>query len=372
MAAHAYAMHDIDRIAVLDFDLHHGDGTQAIVWRINAETVQRDASRKAQIDALMSERHSKPRHVKGAAAAVVPPVTEPLAEIEAKIGKRGLKMFYGSLHDIESFPCELGDKDKVYDASVCIEGAHGQWIWNVHLDSHAGSPTAVQNAYEQKYAQLLQKARRFFEQTESVAQRSLLIISAGFDACVHEHAGMQRHGKSVPTSFYTRFTRDVLALADSFAQGKCVSVLEGGYSDRALTSGVAAHLVGLAGLSDQQSNDICQSTTLAQLERIGKLSAASMIAVDAVANATGNAFGEPTAQHLQRKRQELGPRDPEWLKHALEAFKRLQEHCGSTRAPPIPTFTSPSTPFGEELWRTPRKTRSMRNLAQSAKASPMK
>lgn len=34
-------------------------------------------------------------------------------------------------------------------------------------------------------------------------------------------------------------------LADAYARGRVVSVLEGGYSDRALTSGAMAHLCGL-------------------------------------------------------------------------------------------------------------------------------
>lgn len=44
--------------------------------------------------------------------------------------ERDLQIFYGSLHDIESYPCEDGDAELVRDASTCIEGAHGQWIWN--------------------------------------------------------------------------------------------------------------------------------------------------------------------------------------------------------------------------------------------------
>lgn len=56
---------------------------------------------------------------------------------------------------------------------------------------------------------------------------------------------MSRHNRKVPTSFFYRFTRDVCAFADKWAQGRIVSVLEGGYSDKALLSGVMAHLVGL-------------------------------------------------------------------------------------------------------------------------------
>ena len=57
---------------------------------------------------------------------------------------------------------------------------------------------------------------------------------------------MSRHGRKVPTSFYHRFTQDARAFAERHAQGRLISVLEGGYSDRALASGAMAHLCGLA------------------------------------------------------------------------------------------------------------------------------
>jgi histone deacetylase HOS3 len=56
---------------------------------------------------------------------------------------------------------------------------------------------------------------------------------------------MSRHNRRVPTSFYHRFTRDVCAFAEKWAGGRVVSVLEGGYSDKALLSGAMAHLVGM-------------------------------------------------------------------------------------------------------------------------------
>ncbi len=56
---------------------------------------------------------------------------------------------------------------------------------------------------------------------------------------------MSRHNRKVPTSFYHRFARDACALSDKYAGGKLISVLEGGYSDLALTSGAMAHLSGL-------------------------------------------------------------------------------------------------------------------------------
>ncbi len=51
-------------------------------------------------------------------------------EVRRQAGQRALRCVYGSLHDIESFPCEDGDAGMIKDASTCVEGAHGQWIWN--------------------------------------------------------------------------------------------------------------------------------------------------------------------------------------------------------------------------------------------------
>lgn len=70
---------------------------------------------------------------------------------------------------------------------------------------------------------------------------------------------MSRHNRRVPTSFFHRFARDVCALAGSRAEGKLVSVLEGGYSDRALTSGGIAWITGLmaaGGEDDGKVNEV--------------------------------------------------------------------------------------------------------------------
>lgn len=105
------------------------------------------------------------------------------------------------------------------------------------------------------------------EQTEADPGRTIVFISAGFDACEWEHQGMQRHDRRVPVSFdtttvkkkkklmakskkvsfYSRYTRDIAAFADKYTEGKVVSVLEGGYSHRALTSAAMGHIVGMRG-----------------------------------------------------------------------------------------------------------------------------
>ncbi|UZJ56237.1 hypothetical protein CBS101457_005557 [Exobasidium rhododendri] len=328
MAAHAYKEHGIDRVAILDFDLHHGNGTQAIAWRINADTVRLDLESEAKRKATQAEFDRKARKGRKSGGDSTLEVPQP---------KRGLKVFYGSLHDIESFPCEDGNKELITDASMCIEGAHGQWIWNIHLDAHT-SPQDARRLYDEKYSQLIQKAREFFERTSSSPETSLLLISAGFDANMHEQAGMQRHGKSVPPRFYEDFTRDVVALSEEFCKGKCVSILEGGYSDRALTSGAIAHLVGL-GVPDM-SEELYQPSNLYQLERLAK-----------------NAF---TMQQPRRKHDALS-KEGVWLEYVLEAFRRVEEECGERRVTSENGGSAPVTPSRvmlDELWKSPREKRS--------------
>jgi len=213
---HAMMNHGLTHAAIIDFDLHHGDGSQDITW--------------AQNDKVRAMHKNTPNWKK------------------TSIG-------YFSLHDINSFPCEEGDRAKVQAASLCIDNAHGQSIWNIHLETWSTKEEFWQ-IYEKKYLILLDKARkylkfhtsRFRESPNHPTPKAAIFLSAGFDASEWETAGMQRHTVNVPTEFYARFTRDVVRLAeelDTGVEGRIISVLEGGYSDRALSSGVLSHLSGL-------------------------------------------------------------------------------------------------------------------------------
>ncbi|MCJ1314957.1 hypothetical protein MMC15_000271 [Xylographa vitiligo] len=215
--SHASMVHGLTHAAIIDFDLHHGDGSQAITWAHNAKA------------------GALPKNV---------PVSKKTA-----IG-------YFSLHDINSYPCEWGDEEKVQNASLCLENAHGQTIWNVHLQPWK-SETEFWTLYQSRYSVLLDKTRSFLRNhcdkirssTHSPKPIGAIFISAGFDASEWESPGMQRHKVNVPTDFYARFTRDIIELADEEGlgvDGRVISVLEGGYSDRALTSGVLSHICGLA------------------------------------------------------------------------------------------------------------------------------
>lgn len=213
---HAMMNYGLTHAAIIDFDLHHGDGSQDITW---------DRNKKVQ------GMHKNAANWK-----------------KTSIG-------YFSLHDINSFPCEDGDDSKVQAASLCIDNAHGQSIWNIHLETWS-SVDEFWQIYEEKYLLLLDKARKYLKHHTNrlrkspnhPAPKAAIFLSAGFDASEHETGGMQRHAVNVPTEFYARFTRDVVRLAeelDTGVDGRVISVLEGGYSDRALSSGVLSHLSGL-------------------------------------------------------------------------------------------------------------------------------
>ncbi|TDZ38886.1 Histone deacetylase HOS3 [Colletotrichum spinosum] len=213
---HGILTHGLTHAAIIDIDLHHGDGSQDIAWKHNSRGVNT---------------------AKNAAAWK-----------KASIG-------YFSLHDINSYPCEMGDEEKVKNASLCIDNAHGQNIWNVHLGSW-DNHQEFWDLYEKRYSIILDKTRNYLK-TQAARLKALnlppkaaIFFSAGFDASEWETKGMQRHNVNVPTEFYARIAQDVIKLAAEEGlgvDGRVISVLEGGYSDRALCSGIFSHLSGLAG-----------------------------------------------------------------------------------------------------------------------------
>ena len=213
---YAIKKYGLTHAAIIDFDLHHGDGSQEIAWGHNERMFYPDKQ--------------------------IP---------QAKKTYIG----YFSLHDINSFPCEMGDREKVQNASLCIDNAHGQSVWNIHLQPWK-TPEEFWELYERRYSVLLDKVRAFLKaQTEEKSRlkgntkpKSAIFISAGFDASEHETDWMQRHNVFVPTEFYARFTRDIVNLAQeqgTSVEGRVISVLEGGYSNKALMSGILSHISGL-------------------------------------------------------------------------------------------------------------------------------
>ncbi|PLB50569.1 Arginase/deacetylase [Aspergillus steynii IBT 23096] len=314
--SYAAMTHGLTHAAILDFDLHHGDGSQEIAW---------DQNQKA--------------------------MTAPKNAASYKKAMTG----YFSLHDINSYPCEGGEPDKVRNASVCIDNAHGQSIWNVHLEPWKTERDFWEH-YAAKYTMLIEKARAFLRRhTERLLDtpqgpppKAAIFISAGFDASEWESAGMQRHKVNVPTDFYARFTADVVRMASEEGlgvDGRVISVLEGGYSNRALTSGVLSHLSGLSdsrmtadGVDDSQMNRLAAEMS----DRLGIF--------DAESQPTPAAPAPPAAY------------DSDWWSPAaleeLEALVYPPSAPVKSREKAAPTYFAPTQSFTAKVVSTPRDRRS--------------
>ena len=245
---YAFDHYDVTHVAVLDFDLHHGDGTQDICWKRAGFKPDNESQEDSQIDN-----------------------DNPYSDFN-KRKARFPKVGYFSMHDINSFPTEtdFATSEHIKNASTCIMNSHDLNIWNVHL-SNWSTDEDFQKLYRSKYRTLFAKADEFFKNAKHEMEqqfenngptndepqettfkpqpkkpfKGLVIISAGFDASEYEQTTMQRHKVNVPTEFYTTFTKDALKLSQMHCKGKVLSVMEGGYSDQAICSGVFAHLIGL-------------------------------------------------------------------------------------------------------------------------------
>jgi histone deacetylase HOS3 len=316
---YAAQMYGLTHAAILDFDLHHGDGSQAITWERNS---QNNIKR-------LNARNNKQ--------------------------KLGPDIGYYSIHDINSYPCEMGDDEKVQAASLCIENAHGQSIWNVHLQPWK-TETEFWKLYETRYKVLLDKTKVFLEHHASrlrsegkASPKGTIFISAGFDASEWEGSGMQRHKVSVPTDFYARFTQDVVKLAQEVdgCEGRVISVLEGGYSDRALCSGVLSHLSGL-----------CAAPVTASTNGIGAL-------MDLSSHMTGLSInGAASAQALHF--------DKSWW--SAESLTALEMKVNlppppqgkKARAGPQPTYATPTESFAYKVVDTDKFARSIAGTMRDA------
>jgi len=171
-AEHARDAHGVARAAVVDFDVHHGNGTQAMFW-----------------------------------------------------DDEGL--FCASTHQFPHYP-GTGAADET--------GQYGN-IANAPLAPGSGSD-AFRKAFDRTVIPALDAFRP-----------EIVFISAGFDA--HERDPLAQI--NLVEEDYAWATDQLLAIADSHAGGRVVSVLEGGYDLSALASSAAAHVRRLmaAGERDQ-------------------------------------------------------------------------------------------------------------------------
>lgn len=165
-ARHAQRKYGIDRVAVIDFDVHHGNGTQEIFW--GDKTVM-----------------------------------------------------YASTHQMPLFPGtgatqERGEHDNVVNAPM-----------------HAGDGgRKFREAFD---LAILPRLEHFAPE--------LVVISAGFDAHWRDPLG----SLELKEEDFAWVTRKLMDIANNSADGRVVSVLEGGYDLDGLRESVVAHVATLMG-----------------------------------------------------------------------------------------------------------------------------
>ena len=163
-ARHAQKSHGVGRVAIVDFDVHHGNGSQEIFW------------------------------------------SDPT-------------VMYCSTHQMPLYPgtgaaSERGDHDNIVNAPL-----------------RAGDGgTQFRAAFE---AHILPRLSGF--------QPELVMISAGFDA----HARDPLANLNLLEADFDWVTHRLMEIADASAQGRVVSVLEGGYDLEGLANSAAAHVAAL-------------------------------------------------------------------------------------------------------------------------------
>jgi len=163
-ARHAQKQHSLARVAIVDFDVHHGNGSQEIFW--SDPTV------------MYCSTHQMPLY----------PGTGATSE-------------RGKHNTIVNAPLHPGDGGKEFRV-----------------------------AFEQI---ILPRLRDF--------RPELIVVSAGFDA--HMRDPLANLNLLEPDFGWA--TREIMAVADDSAQGRVVSVLEGGYDLEALAGSAAAHVTAL-------------------------------------------------------------------------------------------------------------------------------
>jgi acetoin utilization deacetylase AcuC-like enzyme len=163
-ARHAQKRHGLHRVAVVDFDVHHGNGTQEIFW------------------------------------------SDPT-------------LMYCSTHQMPLYPGT---------GAVNERGAH---------DNIVNAPLRAGDGGEQFKAAM---ETRILPRLASFGPE-LIVISAGFDA----HKRDPLANLQFVEEDFGWATRKIMDVADKTAQGRVVSVLEGGYDLEGLSKSVDAHVIAL-------------------------------------------------------------------------------------------------------------------------------
>jgi len=161
----------LQRVAIVDYDVHHGNGTQHVL--------------ETRRDVLFISIHQHPA------------------------------------------TCYPGTGY----ADECGTGEGEGFTLNVPMAPHSGDAD-YRRAFQET---ILPKLRDYKPQ--------VLLISAGYDAATEDPLA----SIDLTTEMFGWMTRQLVAIADEFCEGRVISTLEGGYDLQALSRGVVAHVQAMIG-----------------------------------------------------------------------------------------------------------------------------
>ncbi len=168
-AQHALTAHHLNRVLIVDFDVHHGNGTQDIFYANQS-------------------------------------------------------VFFLSIHRFPFYP----------GTGSAIETGTGAGLGStLNIPISWGTPRTT-------YLDLFRSA---LEKAANAAKPDLILISAGFDA----HAADPIGSLGLETEDFGILTQSIMNVAQTYAQGRVVSFLEGGYNLSVLPGCVMTHLSALSG-----------------------------------------------------------------------------------------------------------------------------
>jgi acetoin utilization deacetylase AcuC-like enzyme len=243
----AGAMHAIsderllcERCAIVDIDVHHGNGTEEIVRKchdpgklffFSIHLYDNERKGKKETKSFQYKFYPGTGDEDDVALNIINVPISPLwkepqqAEPAAMKHNTRQKTRQRSREDVDGDSSEAGTpkaSDAENDQSSVKSGSSSPTVPNTEI---SGGRLAYRRAIQNR---LLPALRAF--------NPDLILISAGFDAsrgdvgnAKHEHGGKERMGMDLDPEDYAWTTRKILEIADICCQGRVVSVLEGGY-----------------------------------------------------------------------------------------------------------------------------------------------
>jgi acetoin utilization deacetylase AcuC-like enzyme/ankyrin repeat protein len=237
-ARHVYRHQGVKRVAIVDFDVHHGNGTEACVKNL-LPSVQR-----AQLDAPFCE------------VQLATPVYKPWLNEED-----GDNVFFASIHGFgKRVPGLDPDPHAAPRIGMFYPSDGANFGFAEHGKAKPGHPKVVDVGQNSKSRMEWRSSwRKHVLPALAAFEPHIVFISAGFDA--HKQDDINMGYISALEQDYYWLTRQLVKIANKTAQGRVVSVLEGGYKIQGrvvspFARSVCAHVAALAESTPGEQYDL--------------------------------------------------------------------------------------------------------------------